>query len=187
MTSGIRGLVFNVCFHLRLSTELPSLEDFMANSTIDLDTLENQFSLLSSKSAKLLKSGTVQVKSPDKVKSPDSEKLKTAKKKKRKIRLPKRLDPKVAIDAERWMPLKERSYYRGRKNKKKGIVFKGAQGAVAKETAAAAAAAAAVVPTSPKAEVKADSPAVESRPRAAASGSGNKAKAKPKKKGKGGW
>ena len=154
----------------------------MANSTIDLDTLENQFSLLSSKSAKLLKSGTVQVKSPDKVKSPDSEKLKTAKKKKRKIRLPKRLDPKVAIDAERWMPLKERSYYRGRKNKKKGIVFKGAQGAVAKETAAAV-----VVPTSPKEEVKADSPAVESRPRAAASGSGNKAKAKPQKKGKGGW
>jgi len=183
MASGLRVLVFNVCFHFRLSTELPSLEDIMANSTIDLDTLENQFSLLSSKSAKLLKSGTVQVKSPDKVKSPDSEKLKTAKKKKRKIRLPKRLDPKVAIDAERWMPLKERSYYRGRKNKKKGIVFKGAQGAVAKETAAAAA----VVPTSPKAEVKADSPAVESRPRAAASGSGNKAKAKPQKKGKGGW
>ena len=88
MASGRRGLVFNVCFHLRLSTELPSLEDIMANSTIDLDKLENQFSLLSSKSAKLLKSGTVQVKSPDKVKPPDSEKLKTVKKKKRKIRLP---------------------------------------------------------------------------------------------------
>lgn len=165
----------------RLSTELPSLEDIIANSTIDLDTLENQFSLLSSKTAKLLKSGTAQVNSPEKVKSPDSEKLKTIKKKKkRKILLPKKMDPKVPIDPERWIPLKERSYYRGRKNKKKGIVFKGAQGAVGKETGSG------VTPTSPRA--KADSPAVEAKPAAESKPKPSANKSKPKKKkGKGGW
>lgn len=170
----------------RLSTELPSLEDIMANSTIDLDTLETQFSLFSSKTAKLLKSsGSSQVKSPEKLKSPGSDKLKAIKKKKkRKILLPKKMDPKVPIDPERWIPLKERSYYRGRKNKKKGIVFKGAQGTVGKEAASGAG----VTPTSPRGN-KADSPAVEAKPAVEnkPKPAANKSKPKPKKKGKAGW
>lgn len=159
-----------------LSKELPSLEDIMANSALDLDTLESQFSLLSSKYSKLLKSGGSGslIKSPDaKLKSGDS-KMIEKKKKKRKVRLPKNMDPKAVIDQERWVPLKERSYYRGRRNKKKGALGKGTQGAVGKD----------ITPTSPKAaEVSTPVPTPQPekvKPKAAA-------KAKPKKKGKGGW
>jgi len=157
-----------------LSKELPSLEDIMANSTIDLDTLENQFSLLSSKYSKLLKSGTLQVKSPEKLKSTNKQQL-NLKKKKRKMRLPKKMDPKVPIDPERWIPLKERSYYRGRRNKKKGqAIGKGTQGAVGKET----------LPSSPKPPTKTENSPV---PQLEKPKSKQNNKPKPKKKGKGGW
>ena len=89
------------------------------------------------------------------------------------------MDPRAVIDQERWIPLKERSYYRGRRNKKKGALGKGTQGAVGKE----------IIPTSPKpAEVV--SSLVTGKPVAAAEKSKQKpvaSKAKPKKKGKGGW
>lgn len=120
----------------KLSKDLPTLEDISAaGSDIDMDLLESQFSLLSSKYSKQLKT-LGQLKSPD-LKS-KSDKVKTVttgddklKKKKKKIRLPKNFDPKVQVDAERWVPLKERSYYRGKRNKKKGgAIGKGTQGAV---------------------------------------------------------
>lgn len=37
--------------------------------------------------------------------------------KKRKIRLPKRYDPKVQPDPERWLPRRERSTYRPKKQR----------------------------------------------------------------------
>lgn len=157
-----------------LSKELPSLEDIIANSTIDLDTLENQFSLLTSRYAKLTKTGGVQIKSPDKVKSPENNQI-HKKKKKRKIKLPKKIDPKVPIDQERWIPLKERSYYRGKRNKKKGAIGKGTQGAVSKDAPSSPAPAVAATATSPKPE------------KPAANKPSSKPKPKPKKKGKGGW
>uniref|UniRef100_A0A2R8P7N8 Signal recognition particle subunit SRP72 n=1 Tax=Callithrix jacchus TaxID=9483 RepID=A0A2R8P7N8_CALJA len=52
------------------------------------------------------------------------------KKKKKKGKLPKNYDPKVTPDPERWLPMRERSYYRGRKKgKKKDQIGKGTQGA----------------------------------------------------------
>lgn len=49
--------------------------------------------------------------------------------------MPKNYDPSAPIDQERWLPLRERSYYKGRRNKKKGGVGKGTQGSVStKET-----------------------------------------------------
>lgn len=39
-------------------------------------------------------------------------------KKKRKIRLPKRYDPKVKPDPERWLPKRERSTYRPKKQQR---------------------------------------------------------------------
>jgi len=69
------------------------------------------------------------VKSPEqKAKSAANEKLK--KKKKRKIRLPKNFNPNIPLDKERWLPLRERSYYKGKRNKKKNAIGKGTQGAV---------------------------------------------------------
>ncbi len=72
---------------------------------------------------------------PDEAKSvaTDLNKKKKNKKKKKKVQLPKNIDPNVPIDAERWLPLRERSYYKD-KRKKKGQsgIGKGTQGAVVK-------------------------------------------------------
>jgi signal recognition particle subunit SRP72 len=113
-----------------LSKQLPSLQDIVANSNLDIDALETQFSLLNFKTSKLKSSiASGQVKSPEqKAKSAENEKLK--KKKKRKIRLPKNFNPNIPLDKERWLPLRERSYYKGKRNKKKNAIGKGTQGAV---------------------------------------------------------
>ena len=42
----------------------------------------------------------------------------------------KNIDPNVQLDQERWLPLKERSYYKGKRNKKKIGIGKGTQGSV---------------------------------------------------------
>lgn len=53
------------------------------------------------------------------------------KKKKRKVRLPKNYDPNTLPDPERWLPMHERSYYRGKKRRdKQNAIGKGTQGAV---------------------------------------------------------
>lgn len=115
-----------------LSKELPSLEDIAINSNMDIDSLESQFSTLSFKYSKSkAATGTAQMKSPDKLSTTNQTSEKLKKKKKRKIQLPKNFDPNAPIDQERWLPLKERSYYKGRRNKKKNTgVGKGTQGAV---------------------------------------------------------
>ena len=127
----------------QLSAELPSLEDIVADSSIDIDELEAQFaSSLKSFKIKAPGGGGGLIKSPllAKAKAQQSDagqqldeakKKDKKKKKKRKIRLPKQYDPNGPIDAERWLPLRERSYYRGKRNKKKGnLIGKGTQGAV---------------------------------------------------------
>lgn len=122
---------FNIGKAQKLSKELPSLEDIVANSDIDIDTLDNQFSLLSSKYSKLKTTTTMGIKSPVAKKAAAETTQKSLKpKKKRKIILPKMINPHIAIDPERWVPLRERSYYKGKRNKKKGLNLKGTQGAV---------------------------------------------------------
>jgi len=114
-----------------LSKELPSLEDIVSNSNIDIECLENQFSTLSFKYSKAkTTAGTGQLKSPDKLNSNNKANENKIKKKKRKVKLPKNFDPNIPIDQERWLPLRERSSYKGRRNKKKAGVGKGTQGAV---------------------------------------------------------
>lgn len=47
-------------------------------------------------------------------------------------KLPKNCDPKATPDPERWLPMRERTYYRGKKKgKKKEQIGKGTQGATA--------------------------------------------------------
>jgi signal recognition particle subunit SRP72 len=124
----------------QLSKELPSLEDVLANSNLDIDNLEAQFSLLNSKygKSKVLTAGGAQEAGAKSPKSPakstgggggGTEAEKTKKKKKTKIILPKNYNPNIPVDQERWLPLRERSYYKG-KRKKKNAVGKGTQGAV---------------------------------------------------------
>jgi hypothetical protein len=53
---------------------------------------------------------------------------KEKKKKKRKPRLPKNFDPSVTPDPERWLPLRERSYYRKSRRKGTAATARGTQG-----------------------------------------------------------
>ncbi len=110
------------------------MKEIQSTSNIDIDGLETQFSLLTSKYSKMKTTlGTGQLKSPvSKPLSNDNVDLvKKTKKKKKKVKLPKNYDPSVQLDPERWIPLRERSYYRGKRNKKKqNTIGKGTQGAV---------------------------------------------------------
>jgi len=56
---------------------------------------------------------------------------KKKKKKKKKTKLPKNYDPTSPPDPERWLPRKERSTYKRRKDKRSAGIGKGTQGAVA--------------------------------------------------------
>lgn len=54
--------------------------------------------------------------------------VKKGKKKRKKRKLPKNMDPAVEPDPERWIPLRERSYYKGRRKDRRKNVTKGTQG-----------------------------------------------------------
>ncbi|KAM4810150.1 signal recognition particle subunit SRP72 [Rhinophrynus dorsalis] len=120
------------------------------------------------------------------------------KKKKKKGKLPKNYDPKATPDPERWLPMRERSYYRGKKKgKKKEQIGKGTQGATSAASAELdASKTASSPPTSPRPGTAA--PGVSSSaasnvipPRhqkpVGAAGTKKKQQQKKKKGGKGGW
>ncbi|XP_062054779.1 signal recognition particle subunit SRP72 [Lepus europaeus] len=118
------------------------------------------------------------------------------KKKKKKGKLPKNYDPKVTPDPERWLPMRERSYYRGRKKgKKKDQIGKGTQGATAAASSELdASKTVSSPPTSPRpgsaAAVSASTsniiPPRHQKP-AGAPATKKKQQQKKKKGGKGGW
>uniref|UniRef100_A0A803YMP5 Signal recognition particle subunit SRP72 n=1 Tax=Meleagris gallopavo TaxID=9103 RepID=A0A803YMP5_MELGA len=110
-------------------------------------------------------------------------------------KLPKNYDPKVTPDPERWLPMRERSYYRGRKKgKKKDQVGKGTQGSTtAASSELDASRTASSPPTSPRpgsaAAVSAASNVIPPRHQKPAGAPATKKKQQQKKKkgGKGGW
>ena len=161
------------------------LPTFQHSASIDIDALEQAPQYIrkpkEKQSAALVK-GKVQ----DKEMMP---KLKP--KRKRKIRYPKNYDPKVAPDPERWLPLRERSYYK--KGKKRGFVpvGRGAQGSsiassklMSQLDAAKSTAGATAVTTSPKPAKDEEQPAA-AKPPAQTAAPKKKPPAKKKKKGKG--
>lgn len=99
---------------------------------LDLDALEASVNVIGPRYMKRAPKGEQSPTSPKKVDEGD---LLKKRKKKRKTKLPKNYDAKASPDPERWMPLRERSYYRGRR-KKKGNIGKGSQGAVSGASAA---------------------------------------------------
>lgn len=205
---------FNPSKAHHLSEDLPSLEEM--SLTVDVDHLEKnaigllapryvkrqakqQQKLLESKKGKNLASGdegNKKKKSSAKetvseVKS-DQVIKKDKKKKKKKKRLPKNYDPAIEPDPERWVPLRERSYYKGRRKDRKKGVGTGTQGSSnisadnldmsAKPSSTAAGSS---TPASPK-----PGTAAVNSPKPASSGARPKAKQTArnrKKKGKGGW
>ena len=101
-----------------------SLPSFASSSTADVDTLEQMLGFKLTR-RQLLKPDTTEKQADKKDHVP-----KERKRKKRKPKLPKNYDPTVPPDPERWLPLKERSYYR--RGKKKGfIALRGTQGSSA--------------------------------------------------------
>ena len=116
---------------VRLSSELPSLSDLVSNEKIDVDALESQFSLKYGRAkAKEAKGDASSPNSPVAKKEEGTKGELKKKKKKKKVKLPKNYVAGAHIDPERWVPLRERSYYKGRRKKKNAGVGKGTQGAV---------------------------------------------------------
>uniref|UniRef100_A0A3Q1HPY5 Signal recognition particle subunit SRP72 n=1 Tax=Anabas testudineus TaxID=64144 RepID=A0A3Q1HPY5_ANATE len=170
--------------HKILSKHLPSADTMAFN--VDVDELENSHgaTYVRKKAAKVIgetlpkEQGQVEIKK---------------KKKKKRGKLPKNYDPKATPDPERWLPMRERSYYRGKKKgKKKEQIGKGTQGATA---GASAELQASSPPTSPRPGSATGSSAAPASniipPRqqkpAASGATRKKAPQKKKKGGKGGW
>uniref|UniRef100_A0A8C2HQ91 Signal recognition particle subunit SRP72 n=1 Tax=Cyprinus carpio TaxID=7962 RepID=A0A8C2HQ91_CYPCA len=168
-----------------LSKHLPSPDTMSFN--VDVDELENSHgaTYIRKKAAKVVGESQPKEQGPQDVKK---------KKKKKKGKLPKNYDPKSTSDPERWLPMRERSYYRGKKKgKKKEQVGRGTQGATSGGSAELdASKSASSPPTSPQpgsGTGTATSNAVPPRQQkpAAAGAARKKAPTKKKKGGKGGW
>ncbi|XP_056658636.1 signal recognition particle subunit SRP72 [Monodelphis domestica] len=103
-----------------LSKHLPSSDSMSLK--VDVEALENSHgaTYIRKKGGKLTGENPLKEQGQGDIKK---------KKKKKKGKLPKNYDPKVTPDPERWLPMRERSYYRGRKKgKKKDLIGKGTQG-----------------------------------------------------------
>ncbi|XP_041120435.1 signal recognition particle subunit SRP72-like [Polyodon spathula] len=169
-----------------LSKHLPSADKMSFN--VDVDALENSHgaTYVRKKAAKV--TGEI---IPNQQGQGDIKK----KKKKKKGKLPKNCDPKATPDPERWLPMRERSYYRGKKKgKKKEQVGRGTQGATSGASGELdASKTASSPPTSPRPGTAASSvtsssvvPPRQQKPTASGA-TRKKPQQKKKKGGKGGW
>ncbi|NXR01238.1 SRP72 protein, partial [Sagittarius serpentarius] len=169
-----------------LSKHLPSSDTMSLK--VDVDALENSHgaTYVRKKAGKL---------TGDKEQKEQGQGDVKKKKKKKKGKLPKNYDPKVTPDPERWLPMRERSYYRGRKKgKKKDQIGKGTQGSTtAGSSELDASRTASSPPTSPRpgsaAAVSATSNVIPPRHQKPAGAPATKKKQQQKKKkgAKGGW
>ncbi|NXX12552.1 SRP72 protein, partial [Podargus strigoides] len=169
-----------------LSKHLPSSDTMSLK--VDVDALENSHgaTYVRKKAGKLTGDNQQKEQGQGDVKK---------KKKKKKGKLPKNYDPKVTPDPERWLPMRERSYYRGRKKgKKKDQVGKGTQGSTtAGSSELDASRTASSPPTSPRpgsaAALSATSNVIPPRHQKPAGAPATKKKQQQKKKkgAKGGW
>lgn len=114
-------------FDHKMAEELSHrLPQFTASTAVDVDSLEESFRHTRRQVAKSVE------KKETAAQSPSETQVRTAKKKKRKPRLPKNYDPNKQPDPERWLPLQERSYYRkGKKKNQPFSVGRGTQGSSA--------------------------------------------------------
>ncbi|XP_067657986.1 signal recognition particle subunit SRP72-like [Haliotis asinina] len=112
---------FNQAKAQQVSKDLPPVEEIA--QSVDVDALEAAFSTLGPKyMKKTLKSEASPGGSGDAL-------IKKKKRKKKKGKLPKNIDSAADLDPERWLPKRERSYYRGKRKDKRKDIGKGTQGA----------------------------------------------------------
>jgi signal recognition particle subunit SRP72 len=111
------------------ASRIPAIK---ADSSINAEALDNlPTPTLSAIKRKEEREGGPDAKAAKAVKATAGDK--TKKKKKRKPRLPKNHDPASKPDPERWLPKKERSYYRPRRGAKESV-RRGAQGSASAST-----------------------------------------------------
>ncbi|XP_058888047.1 signal recognition particle subunit SRP72-like [Acipenser ruthenus] len=169
-----------------LSKHLPSADKMSFN--VDVDALENSHgaTYVRKKAAKVTGEILPKEQGPGDIKK---------KKKKKKGKLPKNCDAKATPDPERWLPIRERSYYRGKKKgKKKEQVGKGTQGATSGASGELdASKISSSPPTSPRPGTAGSSvtssnvvPPRQQKPTASGA-TRKKPQQKKKKAGKGGW
>ncbi|XP_015908172.2 signal recognition particle subunit SRP72 [Parasteatoda tepidariorum] len=116
---------FNPTKAKEVSKQLPPAEELTAQ--VDVDNLESTSWTMGAKYIK--RSGKVE---PSSGKQDTGDGLIQKKKKKhKKGKLPKNYDPTVDPDPERWLPRRERSTYKKKKDKRGGGIGKGTQGAMA--------------------------------------------------------
>ncbi|CAK8688052.1 unnamed protein product [Clavelina lepadiformis] len=123
---------FNTSKAHQISKGLPSLAELSVH--VNVDELERGASRLAPRYVKKLKEKKETVAMETTVKKdvvsegsliPDPKKVK---KKKKKNPVPKNFEPNFTPDPERWFPLRERSYYKGKRKDRKRGVGKGTQG-----------------------------------------------------------
>lgn len=110
-----------------VSKQLPS-PDEMAHE-VDVDALENSVSTLG---PKYIKKALGKPETSPKPTSPTSAAeslVQKKRRKKKKGKLPKNYDANVDPDPERWLPRRERSYFKGKRRDKRKDIGKGTQGA----------------------------------------------------------
>uniref|UniRef100_A0A0B7AE88 Signal recognition particle subunit SRP72 n=1 Tax=Arion vulgaris TaxID=1028688 RepID=A0A0B7AE88_9EUPU len=121
---------FNSAKAQEISKDLPAVSKIVQG--LDVDMLEASFSSIGPKYMKKQpqKGETSPGQSGD-MKSGDALMMKKKQRKKKKGKLPKNCEVGGDVDPERWLPRKERSYYRGKRKDKRKEIGKGTQGATA--------------------------------------------------------
>ncbi|XP_022094450.1 signal recognition particle subunit SRP72-like [Acanthaster planci] len=129
-----------------LSRELPPVAAF--SGSVDVDVLET--TPLSLTSRQMKKTGG-KVEKPEMAESKMDAQIAKKRRKHRKRHLPANYDPSVTPDPERWLPMRERSYFKGKRKTKKGAIGKGTQGATAGSSEMDASKPSSSTPSSPRA------------------------------------
>ncbi|CAD5115916.1 DgyrCDS4849 [Dimorphilus gyrociliatus] len=119
----------------KLTLELP-IDDGKGND-IDVKELEAAVGTFGNKYIKRVTSKTDQSPRIGSASKSGDALIEKKKKKKRKTKLPKGVDNPGNPDPERWLPMRERSYFRGRRRNKKKEIGKGSQGVSAAQVTAA--------------------------------------------------
>ncbi|CAB3998810.1 Signal recognition particle subunit SRP72 [Paramuricea clavata] len=163
------------------SRKLPPLE----GDQVDVNALEISLGTrYARKTAKLVSDGL-----KEKPKQEEKQDVVVKRRRKKKPgKLPKNYNREVDPDPERWLPRRERSYYKGKRQKKAAAIGKGTQGATASQESPSSRAASSPKATSPPGTPGGTSgsstagvvPPRQQQPQA------SKKKQRPKKK-KGGW
>ncbi|XP_038065428.1 signal recognition particle subunit SRP72-like [Patiria miniata] len=129
-----------------LSRELPPVAAL--SGAVDVDALETTPLSLASRQMKKAGGKTEKMETAE---SKTAASIVKKSRKRKKRHLPANCDPSVTPDPERWLPMRERTSYKGKRKTKKGAIGKGTQGATAGSSEMDASKPSTSTPSSPRA------------------------------------